>query len=71
MRTPTLHLVTWLHSRLADRIQQLRRSPDAGLETADKILWAGGVIVIATVVIGVFKDDIKTYAAAVMASLGH
>ncbi|GIH16101.1 hypothetical protein Raf01_42730 [Rugosimonospora africana] len=68
--SPSLRLATWLHSALADRLRRLRRSPDAGLETADKILWAAGIIVIAGAVIGVFRDDIETYATSVMATLG-
>lgn len=63
-------VVAAINSLVADRLRQLRRAPDAGLETADKILWAAGVIVIAGGAIAVFHPAIVAYAQNVMAGLG-
>lgn len=68
--TIVLRVVIAINSLLAGRLRQLRRAPDAGLETADKILWAAGVIVIAGGAIAVFHPAIVKYATNVMNGLG-
>jgi hypothetical protein len=71
MRTSRVpHLYTRLAHAVARQVQQHRRSPDAGLETVDKILWAAGIIVIAGGVIGIFSSQIQAYAQSVLGTLG-
>ena len=55
---------------LAEPIRRLRRTPDAGLETADKILWAAGVTIIAGIVGGIFRDKMRDFANSLTVTLG-
>jgi len=55
---------------VVDRARQLRRQPDAGLETADKILWAAAITIIVSLVGGVFKDKLKAFADSLSVTLG-
>lgn len=67
MSITVTRVVTAIRGLVADR---LRRAPDAGMETADKILWAAGVIVIAGGAFAVFHPAIVQYAQNVMNGLG-
>jgi hypothetical protein len=55
---------------VADRARRLRRSPDAGMETADKILWAAAITIVVGLVGGVFKDKLKAFADSLTLTLG-
>ena len=55
---------------VAEPIRRLRRAPDAGMETADKILWAAGVTIIAGVVGGIFRDKMRDFANSLTITLG-
>lgn len=66
----TLGLVVRLTLLVADRARRLRRQPDAGMETADKILWAAAITIVVGVVGGVFKDKLKAFADGLSLTLG-
>ncbi len=66
----TLALAVRLTLALADRVRRLRRQPDAGMETADKILWAAAITIVVGVVGGVFKDKLKAFADSLTLTLG-
>lgn len=55
---------------VADQTRRLRKEPDAGMETADKILWAAAITVVVGVVGGVFKDKLKSFADSLSLTLG-
>jgi hypothetical protein len=55
---------------LAARLHQLRQQPDAGMETADKILWAAAVIIIAGAATFALGNKISTFISGLTISLG-
>jgi hypothetical protein len=55
---------------VADKTRRLRHKPDAGMETADKILWAAAITIVVGVVGGVFKDKLKSFADSLSLTLG-
>jgi hypothetical protein len=55
---------------VADRTRRLRRQPDAGMETADKILWAAAITIVVGVVGGIFRDKLRDFAAGLSLTLG-
>ena len=66
----TLGLVVRLTLLVADRARRLRRAPDAGMETADKILWAAAITIVVGLVGGVFKTKLKAFADSLSVTLG-
>ncbi len=65
-----LGLVTRTMLAVADRTRRLRRQPDAGMETADKILWAAAVTLIVGVVGGIFRTKLEDFANNLTITLG-
>jgi hypothetical protein len=63
----TARLVT---STLAQRLRDVRRQPDAGMETADKILWAAVITITVSAVGAVFKEKLKAFADGLSITLG-
>lgn len=57
-------------SPLARRLRRLRRQPDAGMETADKILWAAVITITVSLVGGVFRDKLEAFANSLSITLG-
>ena len=55
---------------VASWARRLRRAPDAGMETADKILWAAAITIVVGDVGGVFKDKFKAFADGLSLTLG-
>jgi hypothetical protein len=55
---------------LARRLRQLRRQPDAGMETADKILWAAVITITVSAVGAVFRDKLEAFANSLSITLG-
>jgi hypothetical protein len=66
----TLHLAIRLTLLVADQAQRLRRAPDAGMETADKILWAAAMTVVVSGVGAIFRDKLKGFASGLTVTLG-
>lgn len=57
-------------AHLTARLAALRENPDAGLETADKILWAAAVVIIASSAGLLFKNKIEGFINGLTISLG-
>ena len=55
---------------VADRARRLRRAPDAGMETADKILWAAAITIVVTGVGGIFRNKLEAFATNLSITLG-
>jgi hypothetical protein len=55
---------------LADRTRQLRRQPDAGMESVDKILWTAAITIIVGVVGGIFRAKLRDFANNLTITLG-
>jgi hypothetical protein len=55
---------------LSARLRQLRHQPDAGMETADKILWAAVITVVVGAVGAIFRDKLKNFANGLTLTLG-
>jgi hypothetical protein len=55
---------------LSARLRQLRHQPDAGMETADKILWAAVMTLVASAVGLVFKNKLEDFANNLSVTLG-
>lgn len=66
----TLVLAVRLTLLLADTTRRLRDKPDAGMETADKILWAAAMTVVVSAVGAIFRDKIKSFASGLALNLG-
>jgi hypothetical protein len=66
----TLGLAVRLTLLVAHRARRLRRQPDAGMETADKILWAAAITIVVGIVGGVFKEKLKSFADNLTVTLG-
>lgn len=60
----------WLMVRLAEAVRRVRRTPDAGMETADKILWAAVVTIVVGVVGAIFRDKLRDFANGLTVTLG-
>ena len=60
----------WLMVRLAEVVRRVRRTPDAGMETADKILWAAVVTIVVGVVGAIFRDKLRDFANGLTVTLG-
>jgi hypothetical protein len=60
----------WLMVRLAEGMRRVRRTPDAGMETADKILWAAVVTIVVGVVGAIFRDKLRDFANGLTVTLG-
>lgn len=56
--------------RMMDVGQRIRRTPDAGMETADKILWAAVVTIVVGVVGSIFRDKLRDFANGLTITLG-
>ena len=56
--------------RLAEVVRRVRRTPDAGMETADKILWAAVVTIVVGVVGAIFRDKLRDFANGLTVTLG-
>ncbi|MBT8225656.1 MAG: hypothetical protein KJO75_09190 [Dactylosporangium sp.] len=57
-------------SGVAERLRRLRRRPDAGMETADKILWAAVITITVSLVGAVFRDKLQAFATSLTITLG-
>jgi hypothetical protein len=55
---------------VVDQARRLRRQPDAGMETADKILWAAAITVVVGVVGGIFRNKLRDFANGLSITLG-
>lgn len=55
--------------RLAEGVRRIRRTPDAGMETADKILWAAVVTIVVGVVGSIFRDKLRGFAEQLTVTL--
>ncbi|GAA0963055.1 hypothetical protein [Virgisporangium aurantiacum] len=55
---------------VADQARRLRRQPDAGMETADKILWAAAITIVVGVVGGIFRTKLRDFANGLSITLG-
>jgi hypothetical protein len=55
---------------VADQTRRLRRQPDAGMETADKILWAAAITIVVGVVGGIFRNKLRDFANGLSITLG-
>lgn len=55
---------------LSTRLAQVRRDPDAGMETVDKILWVAATIVIVGTVGMIFKNKLEAFANSLNITLG-
>ncbi|BCB74489.1 hypothetical protein GCM10022251_74110 [Phytohabitans flavus] len=66
----TLHLAIRLALLITDQVRRLRRAPDAGMETADKILWAAATTVVVSGVGAIFRDKLRGFANALTVTLG-
>jgi hypothetical protein len=71
MLTRTL-LILYLRTILtiAEQARRLRQQPDAGMETADKILWAAAITIVVGVVGGIFRDKLRDFASGLSLTLG-
>jgi hypothetical protein len=71
MLTRTL-LILYLRTILtiAEQARRLRQQPDAGMETADKILWAAAITIVVGVVGGIFRDKLRDFASGLSITLG-
>jgi len=54
----------------AEPARRLRAKTDAGMETADKILWAAAITVVVGAVGAIFRDKLKTFATGLTLTLG-
>lgn len=66
----TIGLAVRLTLLLANQSRRLRDKPDAGMETADKILWAAAMTVVVSAVGAIFRDKLKGFATALSLTLG-
>ena len=66
----TIGLAVRLTLLLADQSRRLRDKPDAGMETADKILWAAAMTVVVSAVGAIFRDKLKGFASGLSVTLG-
>jgi hypothetical protein len=66
----TLGLATRLAVIMAEQTRRLRHQPDAGMETADKILWAAAITIIVSVIGGVFKTKLQDFTNNLSVTLG-
>ena len=55
---------------VADQTHRLRRRPDAGMETADKILWAAAITILVGVVGGILRNKLRDFANNLSVTLG-
>lgn len=55
---------------VADQARRQRHKPDAGMETADKILWAAAITVVVGIVGGIFRDKLRDFANNLTVTLG-
>ncbi|GAA1025641.1 hypothetical protein GCM10009557_00340 [Virgisporangium ochraceum] len=55
--------------RVIEMVRKVRRTPDAGMETADKILWAAVVTIVVGVVGGIFRDKLRDFANGLTVTL--
>jgi hypothetical protein len=67
---PILTALVRLTTGLSMRLRQLREQPDAGMETADKILWAAVMTLVASGVGFVFKTKLEEFANNLSVTLG-
>ena len=66
----TLGLAVRAQVALADRLAGIRERPDAGMETADKILWAAAITLVVGSVGFIFKGKLETFARNLTVTLG-
>jgi hypothetical protein len=65
-----LALAVRLTLLVADTARRLRRAPDAGMETADKVLWAAAITITVSAVGAIFRDKLKAFASGLSVTLG-
>ena len=56
--------------RLAEVVRRVRRTPDAGMETVDKILWIAVTTVVVGAVGSIFRDKLTEFANGLTVTLG-
>ena len=54
---------------VVEMVRKVRRTPDAGMETADKILWAAVVTIVVGVVGAIFRDKLEAFANGLTVTL--
>ena len=64
------HISTRIAAAVAARLHQLRERPDAGMETADKILWAAAIIIIAGLATFALGNKVSAFISGLTISLG-
>jgi len=62
-------LTAWT-TAVAARRRQLHEQPDAGMETADKILWAAVITIVVGGVGLIFKNKLEAFAEGLSVTLG-
>ncbi|MDQ1645627.1 MAG: hypothetical protein QOJ50_1811 [Cryptosporangiaceae bacterium] len=63
-------LTAAIAAHLTARLAALRENPDAGMETADKILWAAAMVIVASGAGLLFKTKIDSFINGLTISLG-
>lgn len=66
----TLGVAVRLLVMLAEPARRLREKSDAGMETADKILWAAAITVVVGAVGAIFRDKLESFATGLTLTLG-
>ncbi len=66
----TLGVTVRLLVLLAEPARRLRAKTDAGMETANKILWAAVITVVVGAVGAIFRDKLKNFANRLILTLG-
>lgn len=65
---------TWLQRTLTRVVRQavdeIRRHPDRGDESVNKILWAGVIVAVVAIVGGIFRDTIVAAFNSLVITLG-
>jgi hypothetical protein len=65
---------TWLQRTLTRVVRQavdeIRRHPDRGDESVNKILWAGVIVAVVAIVGGIFRDTIVDAFNSLVINLG-
>ena len=64
------HITARLAAHLVARLATLREHPDAGMETADKILWAAAMVIVAGGAGLLFKNKVTSFINGLTISLG-
>jgi hypothetical protein len=54
---------------VVETVRKIRRTPDAGMETVEKILWAAVVTIVVGIVGGIFRDKMRDFANGLTVTL--